>query len=87
MVVVRVVDQGSGVPEEGRDQLFTRFGRVPGSRMRAGHVGTGLGLYLSREMAEAMGGGLDLETTGSTGSVFRLRLVAHPADRGAGASA
>jgi signal transduction histidine kinase len=74
MVALRVRDGGAGIPSEGRDILFSRFGRVPGSRMRAGHVGTGLGLYLSRTFAEAMGGTLDLESTSPTGSVFCLRL-------------
>ncbi len=72
--VVRVRDHGPGIPESGREQLFTRFGRVVGSRIRAGHVGTGLGLYISRGLAEAMGGDLDLEDTGPQGSTFRLRL-------------
>jgi signal transduction histidine kinase len=69
-----VRDEGPGVPEEGRERLFTRFGRLQGSTTRAGRVGTGLGLYISRGLAEAMGGDLDLETTGPEGSTFRLRL-------------
>jgi signal transduction histidine kinase len=73
-VVVRVRDWGSGLSGEGREHLFTRFGRVPGSKVRAGHVGTGLGLYLGRLLAKAMGGDLDLEATGPQGSVFCLRL-------------
>jgi PAS domain S-box-containing protein len=73
-VVVRVRDQGSGIPETGRAQLFSRFGRMPGSRIRAGRVGTGLGLYLGRLLAHAMGGNLELESTGPGGSTFRLRL-------------
>ena len=81
MGVVRVRDYGPGIPEVGRDRLFTRFGRVAGSRTRAGHVGTGLGLYLSRRSAEAMGGDLDLESTGPEGSTFRLRLKAAPVPR------
>lgn len=75
-VVVRVRDRGLGIPEESRPQLFTRFGRVPGSGIRAGRVGTGLGLYLSRELARAMGGELELEATGPDGSTFRLVLPA-----------
>jgi len=72
--VVRVRDYGPGIAEEGQGVLFTRFGRVPGSRVRAGRVGTGLGLYLGRRSAEEMAGSLDLESTGETGSVFVLRL-------------
>ena len=71
---VLVRDHGTGIPDPGRERLFTRFGRVPGSRIRAGHVGTGLGLYLGRNLARSMGGDLDLAETGPTGSVFRLTL-------------
>ena len=76
MAVLRVRDRGRSMPESGCEVLFTRFGRVSGSRMRAGHVGTGLGLFLGRQLAEVMGGDLDLETTGLEGSTFRLRLPA-----------
>ncbi|HVA89266.1 MAG TPA: HAMP domain-containing sensor histidine kinase [Chloroflexota bacterium] len=72
--VIRVSDNGAGIPESGKAQLFTRFGRVPGSQIRAGRVGTGLGLYLGRQLARAMAGELDLESTGPTGSTFRLSL-------------
>ena len=82
MAVLRVRDLGPGVPEDERSSLFSRFGRLPGSRMRSGRVGTGLGLYLGRQLAAAMGGSLDLEATGPGGSTFRLRLprsVSHEA--------
>ncbi len=72
--VVRVRDHGPGIPLADQDQLFTRFGRVPGSRTRAGRVGTGLGLHLGRQFVYAMGGRLDLEGTGPGGSIFCLRL-------------
>ena len=71
---IRVRDHGPGIPDAHRGVLFTRFGRVPGSRIRSGHVGTGLGLYLSRQLAGAMEGELDLESTGPGGSTFVLRL-------------
>ncbi len=72
--IVLVRDEGAGISVEGRELLFTRFGRASGSRTRAGRVGTGLGLHLSRSLAQAMGGDLRLESTGPSGSVFRLTL-------------
>lgn len=74
MGVLRVIDNGQGVPPQGQQLMFTRFGRVPGSKLREGRIGTGLGLYLGRGLARAMGGDLDLESTGPNGSTFRLRL-------------
>ncbi len=75
-VVLRVHDHGPGLPATGRERLFQRFGRLDGSRSRNGHVGTGLGLYLSRQLARAMLGDLELECTSHDGSVFCLRLPA-----------
>ena len=77
-IAIRVRDSGRGMPEQERERLFTRFGRLPGSQTRAGRVGTGLGLYLSRHLAEAMGGSLDLEASDAGGSTFRLQLPAAP---------
>ena len=73
LAVVRVHDQGPGIPEQGRELLFTCFGRNAG-RIRAGRVGTGLGLFLGRRLAQALGGDLDLEATGPAGSTFRLSI-------------
>ena len=73
-VVIQVRDFGPGIPAEHRDDLFTRFGRIPGSRIRSGHVGTGLGLYMGQRLARAMDGDLDLEETSPNGSVFKLML-------------
>jgi signal transduction histidine kinase len=73
-VVIRVEDEGMGIPDDERERIFARFTR--GSH--AGAVtGTGLGLYLSRECARRMGGELILETDpGRTGSAFRLTMPA-----------
>jgi len=79
MIAVRVRDYGTGIPDEARERLFTRFGRVPGSRIRAGRTGTGLGLFLGRQLAEAMHGDLELESTSPAGTTFRLRLPLYKA--------
>jgi two-component system sensor histidine kinase KdpD len=79
MAVVRIHDSGPGVAKEGQERLFTRFGKVARSPVRAGRMGTGLGLYLGRQLAQAMGGDLDLEATGPDGSTFRLQLPIFPA--------
>ncbi len=78
---LRIRDRGPGIPIEWHEAIFTRFGRVPGSRNRAGRVGTGLGLYVSRYLAHLMDGTLELESSSTAGSVFRLRVPLAPAAR------
>ncbi|HEU5288023.1 MAG TPA: ATP-binding protein [Candidatus Limnocylindria bacterium] len=68
---VRVADHGVGVPEEERALLFAPFYRT--SRARDVH-GTGLGLHISRRLAEHHGGRLWLDQSSSAGSVFAFRI-------------
>jgi CheY-like chemotaxis protein len=72
-VTIRVEDGGRGIPPERLDQLFTPFARLGAEQTET--EGTGLGLALSRRLAEAMGGRLVLEETGPEGSTFRLDLL------------
>ena len=70
--LVRLTDNGPGVPERVRERLFQPFagsGR-PDS--------TGLGLAIARELAQAHGGDLTLADTGPKGSTFELRLPGAP---------
>jgi signal transduction histidine kinase len=72
-VQIEVVDGGPGIPRDELPHIFepffqgTRSGQTKAS-------GVGLGLSLTKEMMEAMGGGVTVET-GSTGSCFILHLA------------
>lgn len=70
-VLVRVRDRGRGVAPEERARLFSAFYQTPRGRS---YGGTGLGLHISRRIAEAHGGRLFLEDSGPTGSTFTLAL-------------
>ncbi|MDB5462644.1 MAG: sensor histidine kinase [Phenylobacterium sp.] len=70
--LVRVADNGPGVPERARERLFQPFagsGRPDGA---------GLGLAIARELAQGHGGDLTLAATGPEGSTFELRLPGAP---------
>lgn len=70
--VIRLADDGPGLPERARVNLFQPF---LGSGRRDG---AGLGLSISRELAQAHGGDLALAETGPAGTVFELRLPRAP---------
>lgn len=77
MVRITIRDYGLGIPTDQIPLLFTRFVRLP--RDLASSVpGNGLGLYLCRVLAEAMGGAIQVESVGieGEGSAFQLRLPA-----------
>jgi PAS domain S-box-containing protein len=68
-----VVDRGPGVPEHEAERIFQRFERLGQDRRQAG---TGLGLYIARELAHAMNGTLAVSAGADGGAVFALRLPA-----------
>jgi two-component system, OmpR family, sensor kinase len=70
-----VTDEGPGIPPEYTRDVFERFYRVDGALAS----GSGLGLAIARELAEAMGGTLELES-GEGGTTFTLRLPAASSD-------
>ncbi|WP_148590591.1 HAMP domain-containing sensor histidine kinase [Streptomyces sp. WAC01526] len=67
--VLRVEDDGPGVPESERERIFERFVRLDDARARD-DGGAGLGLAIARDVAVRHGGSLAVRT----GSVFELRL-------------
>ena len=77
-VQLRVRDTGPGIPLQEQPRLFEAFSRVE-SADRRHHEGTGLGLHLSRKLAEALGGTLGFDSTEGLGSTFTLQLPEHVA--------
>ena len=75
-VELRVVDHGTGIPEADRKRAFLPFQRLgrPGEG-----TGVGLGLVVSRGLAEAMGGTVEPEETPGGGLTMVVSLPAAPA--------
>jgi signal transduction histidine kinase len=79
-VLLSVSDTGPGIARRDRARIFERFVRAadpPDGRP----AGTGLGLTIAREIAEAHGGWIRLESTSSRGSTFSVGLPVAPPER------
>ena len=73
-VAIKVTDDGIGVDAADQPRIFARFARGT-DRLSREKPGSGLGLYLSRGLAEQMGGSLRLEASQpGKGSTFVVRL-------------
>jgi len=76
-LAIRISDAGPGVRPEDRDRIFQRYERgAAGAKLE----GTGLGLYVSRSLCQAMGGDLVLDEAaeGDRGASFTILLPAEP---------
>jgi signal transduction histidine kinase len=76
-VVISISDKGKGIAPHDQSQLFQRFVRLE-SDVNSPIRGSGLGLYISRRLIEAMGGKIWIESKGiaGEGSTFHIRLPA-----------
>jgi PAS domain S-box-containing protein len=74
-VEVRVADEGIGIPAAERERIFRKFYRAE-SAARDGAAGTGLGLFIAKELVTAMGGRIWVESTEGEGSSFSFELPA-----------
>ena len=72
-VVLEVTDTGIGIPHDQLGRIFERFYQVNGSTTRR-YDGTGLGLALVKEIVEAHGGKVDVESKVGQGSTFKVYL-------------
>ena len=72
-VLFRVADEGMGIPPDEQRRIFEKFYRLD-PNMVQGIGGTGLGLYICRELVERMGGKIWLESEKGKGSTFFFEL-------------
>ena len=72
-IVIEVIDQGEGIADADREKIFDEFVQLGKTQLTEG---TGLGLPISRRLAEMLQGTLDIESDVGQGSTFRLSLPA-----------
>jgi signal transduction histidine kinase len=75
-VHIEVEDQGLGVPGVEQERIFEKFYRVDAAMSR-GVGGSGLGLFISREIVTQMGGSLSVRSVEGVGSTFTVTLPRH----------
>lgn len=73
LLQVVVADQGCGIPESYRTRIYDRFSQADSSDIRS-KGGTGLGLYITRKLVEAMNGEIDFESEVDVGTRFYFTL-------------
>jgi PAS domain S-box-containing protein len=71
--LIEVVDDGLGIPSDERERIFEKFYRLD-PQQRHGVGGSGLGLYICRELVERMNGQLTVESEPGRGSTFTVEL-------------
>lgn len=75
-----VVDSGIGIAEENKDKLFKRFSQVDGSNTRK-YGGSGLGLVITKQIVELMGGNISVQSKEDVGSTFIVEIPLEVVER------
>jgi signal transduction histidine kinase len=76
-VIVKVSDTGVGVDSALQDSIFEKFTRVE-NELSTDVNGSGVGLYLTKQIVELHGGGIEVRSTPRQGSTFTVRIPTHP---------
>lgn len=83
-VIIRVQDEGPGIPPQHLAQLFTKFYRIEGPLTQKVE-GTGLGLYITKSLVSALGGEISVESPANpdkkSGTVFQVSFSAATPER------
>ena len=74
-VTVGIRDQGPGLTEADKDRMFQRFGTLS-AQPTGDETSTGLGLYTSKVLCDAMGARIEVESEAGRGAVFRVVMPA-----------
>ncbi|MCR4586215.1 MAG: response regulator [Lachnospiraceae bacterium] len=79
MLVISVADTGMGIRDEDLEKLFSSFQRLDETKNR-NIEGTGLGLNITRQLVEMMGGKINVESEYGNGSVFTVKVIQEVVD-------
>ena len=76
-VIIRIIDNGLGVPHELRKRIFRMFFRA-GSELTRRQKGTGLGLYIVHTLVKQLNGRISVhDRPGQSGSIFEVEIPGH----------
>lgn len=75
-ITIEVIDKGAGIPEKYQQKIFDRFFRIPDQESMA--HGSGLGLFICKQIVQAHGGIIQLISKVGEGSDFRIFLPSQP---------
>jgi len=71
--VIEVIDTGVGIPEDKIDTVFDKFSQIQRSHQNT-YSGTGLGLYITKKLVEALSGEIEVKSKLNKGSAFKVTL-------------
>ena len=74
MIECTVWDTGIGIPEDQQERIFESFHQVDSDLLSTPSEGTGLGLTISRQLAQLMGGDITVDSAPGRGARFTVRL-------------
>ncbi|NQS92155.1 MAG: HAMP domain-containing protein [Chloroflexi bacterium] len=80
LAIIKIIDNGEGIPPEHLSRIFERFYKIDGSRKIEAKPGTGLGLAIAQQIVQAHGGTITVISEINEGSSFEISLPVVKAD-------